>query len=141
LYPWAQKEFNKTYRFFESLKAGLLETARCRACGQVQWPPRSTCAKCLSEDLEWVELPKEGTLESFHQSHVSSVEGERTPFLVGTIRLPNGVRMLAKITGGTVEHLRTGMRMKRRSAGLRRGQVRWTFSPMKQETQRSPQKP
>ncbi|MBI4258205.1 MAG: Zn-ribbon domain-containing OB-fold protein [Thaumarchaeota archaeon] len=128
-YPWDQKEFNKSHRFFGALKAGRLEAPRCKKCGEVQWPPRSVCSKCLSDDLEWVELPKEGTLESFHVSHVTALSGEKVPFPVGVIRLANGVRMLARIKVSDIRDLKAGLGMQRINAGLRKGQVTWTYSP------------
>lgn len=136
-YPWDQKEFNKTHRFFGALKEGRLEAPRCKKCGEVQWPPRSVCYKCLSDDLEWVEMPREGVLESFHVSHVTALSQEKVPFTVGVIRLANGVKMLSRIKVNNIRDLKAGISMQLKNARLRKGQVTWTYSPLSQRNVRN----
>ena len=63
LYPQEAKEFNRIYPFYEFLKQGRFTTTRCKDCGHQPFPPRVLCPKCLSENLEWVDLPTRGKVK------------------------------------------------------------------------------
>jgi uncharacterized OB-fold protein len=39
-------------------------TTRCPACEETRFPPRARCPACAGE-VEWVELPRRGTLHAF----------------------------------------------------------------------------
>jgi len=65
IWPLECKEFNRTYLFYEHLKAGRFTTTRCIKCGHVAYPPRIICPKCYSEELEWIDLPTRGTVITF----------------------------------------------------------------------------
>jgi len=45
--------YTKVTEFADELKAGRLVGSVCRSCGQVSFPPRADCIKCLSPDFEW----------------------------------------------------------------------------------------
>jgi len=110
-YPWDQPEFSKTARFFELLREGRLATTVCSRCGHVIWPPSSICSVCLSDKMEWVDLPKKGKILELTESFFSIDPKEKTPFAVGAIELTNGARMLARVVGsnlkaGETVHLR-----------------------------------
>ena len=86
--------------------------ARCGSCGKVHYPPRNSCPYCGSRELELVELPRTGTLESY--SVVYSVPGDErfeAPVIVGLVRLDNGVRVIAEVTDAKPDELRTGIRV------------------------------
>ncbi len=51
--------------FFTRLSEGEFQSTRCRTCGEKHYPPRVICPHCLGEELEWVDLPREGTLLAF----------------------------------------------------------------------------
>ena len=53
--------------FFSRLAEGSFQTTRCRGCGEIHYPPRVVCPACLGEDLEWVDMPREGSLLAFTQ--------------------------------------------------------------------------
>ena len=62
MWPVEAKEFNRLYPFYDHLKEGRLTTTKCPECGKVAYPPRVICPECLNESLEWIDLPKEGTV-------------------------------------------------------------------------------
>jgi len=52
-------------KFFSLLKEGEFRSTYCSRCGKMLYPPRVVCPSCLSEKLEWADLPREGELLAF----------------------------------------------------------------------------
>ncbi len=132
-YPWGEPEFNKTARVLDSLSKSKIETTKCKSCSTVQWPPRSICSKCLSLDLEWITLPETGKLDAFTQAYIGANHSEKVPIIVGAVRLEGGIRLLARITGVSVESLKLGMDVRFASAKLVGGKPYWEFTPTEPE--------
>ncbi len=65
MWPLQAKQFNRVYKFYEHLREGRFTTTKCKSCGHVAYPPRVVCPECYSEDLEWIDLPKEGKVIVF----------------------------------------------------------------------------
>lgn len=85
---------------------------KCLRCGRIHYPPRPACPYCGSRELEEVELPRTGTLETYTVIY-TVMDGfkEKAPLVIGIVKLDNGVRVLAPITDADLEELRTGMRV------------------------------
>ena len=127
-YPWDLPKYNKTAKFFAALKEGGIETTKCKTCGTVQWPPRSICSSCLSEDLDWVELTQNGELVAFSQANVGLEDFEKAPVTVAVVRLDDGLRLLTRIEGAPFDSLRSGLKVRLSKASLVKGKPYWTFS-------------
>ncbi len=85
--------------------------SRCPACGEVFFPRRQVCAKCLHEGCEDVELSSRGTIYTWTYVHVplfAKVDTDVTGYGVGQIDLPEGPRVQA-ILVGEAEEFRIGM--------------------------------
>lgn len=102
-----------TAEFWAGCKAHELRFARCKQCGTVRWPGGYLCPACLSSEAETAVLPKEGTLYSyvimdrpFHPS-----VADKVPYVVATVDLSEGVRILANILEYTPEKLRCGAKV------------------------------
>lgn len=67
MWPVEDKQFNRIYPFYDHLREGKFTTTKCKNCGYVAWPPRVLCPECYSEDLEWIELPKQGKVLTFSE--------------------------------------------------------------------------
>lgn len=70
--------------------AGLLGD-RCRNCGEAFFPRRVFCAACSSGDMEDVEFPSMGTIETFtivRQQPPNSVM--EPPYAIVRVRIDNG---------------------------------------------------
>jgi uncharacterized OB-fold protein len=128
-YPWDIPQYNKIARFFSALKESKIESTRCKKCGTIQWPPRSICSKCLSDDLDWVEIPRQGTIVSFSRAYIGMVDGEVPPILVAAIQLENGLRLLSRIINAKYEDLQIGMKVKFAKSALVEGKPYWSFEP------------
>lgn len=76
-----------------------LEGIRCKSCGKISYPPRSSCPYCHSKDVEVVKLPERGKVVSFSllRSPPKGFEGY-VPYYVAVIELENGVRVFGMLT-------------------------------------------
>lgn len=72
--------------------------SRCDGCRQVVFPEAAVCPACGGESLQRTELSREGVLYAWSRVHVGPRTLER-PFTLGFVDLPEGVRVLARITG------------------------------------------
>ncbi len=79
LYPQQAKEFNRVHSFYEFLRQGRFTTTRCKDCGHRPFPPRVICPNCLSENLEWVDLPTRGKVKVVTEEEVGVPLGFRNP--------------------------------------------------------------
>jgi len=99
--------------FYEFLAQGKLMGARCRACGRLMVPPRPLCPDCYSDDLEWVELRGEGTVEAYTVIHVAPAKlAEEAPYIVALVRLDEGPVIPGRLRGVEPEHIEVGLRVK-----------------------------
>lgn len=77
--------------------------SRCPSCGEVFFPRRLVCAKCLHEGTDDVELSTRGTLWTWTYSHVpmfGKVDASVPGYGVGQIDLPEGPRVQSILLGG-----------------------------------------
>lgn len=81
---------------------------RCRACGTHFFPRRAICARCLSTETEIVPLSGRGVLYTYTVVHQSTPEF-RTPYVLGYVDLPEGVRVLAPLAEIPADEVRIGM--------------------------------
>lgn len=85
--------------------------SRCQACGEVFFPQRVVCAKCLHEGCDDLELSPTGTIYTWTYVHVplfAKADADVSGYGVGQIDLPEGPRVQAILVGGADE-FRIGM--------------------------------
>lgn len=79
----------RIHQFYENLSNGQLTTTQCTDCEAVHFPPRVVCPECLSDEMEFTQLPHVGNLHSFTEIRGTApigMDGE-TPFVVGAVNL------------------------------------------------------
>ncbi|MGA7922646.1 MAG: Zn-ribbon domain-containing OB-fold protein [Thermoplasmata archaeon] len=100
--------------FFRALKEGRWTTTRCPTDGILHWPPRWVCPECHRDELEWVDLPRGGTVYAFSAVLVGAPLGMEAdvPFVVGLVDL-DGVplRLFGRIEGKTWDRFAIGDRV------------------------------
>lgn len=77
--------------------------SECRVCGEVFYPRRHVCAKCLAEGCIDVELSTQGTLWTWTYCHVplfGRKDADVPGYGVGQVDLPEGPRVQAILVGG-----------------------------------------
>ncbi len=101
---------NFTKPFWEGTKQGKLLLQRCRACGIHQYYPRPVCMRCMSRDLEWKEASGRGTVYSYTVTRLPAEGFEgREPYVLVSVDLPEGTRILGTLLGAGPEDVRIGM--------------------------------
>jgi uncharacterized OB-fold protein len=74
-----------------------LHGSKCAHCGVVAFPPHPLCSACGAEDgQDTVQLSPVGTLYTFSEIHIAP-KGFATPYAVGYVDLPEGVRLFGQI--------------------------------------------
>ena len=73
--------------------------SRCSACGARHFPRHETCPYCSSEDVRPVELSRTGVLWAWTAvtSAPPGYAGE-TPYGMGVVELPEGIRVITRLT-------------------------------------------
>jgi len=104
--PYIQDE--AAAAFFAFLEKGEFKTTRCRSCGETLYPPRVVCPACLGEGMEWVDLPREGTLVAFTQQR-DAIRCRR-PEVLGLVEL-EGIGNVFTRVDAPLEDLSIGMRV------------------------------
>jgi uncharacterized OB-fold protein len=110
-YPHQTKEYNQLYRFYELLREGKLCTTKCVKCGHVTWPPKTMCPKCASGELEWHELPADGTVMGYTVAEGGLPPHIPVPAIFVLVQL-GPVRILARLLQAKPEDVEIGMRVK-----------------------------
>ena len=80
---------------------GRFELQVCAGCGEVQYPPREACRRCLSDDLAWREHNGHGELLAVTDLHHSNdlFFRERLPWRLGLVRPQAGPSLVAHLHG------------------------------------------
>jgi uncharacterized OB-fold protein len=97
--------------YWEAARAGELRMQRCGDCGHIRFPPALLCARCLSENVEWVKLSGRGTVFSWivvHQSQHPAFNAD-TPYNVTIVELDEGPRLHTTMVECANEDIRIGM--------------------------------
>ncbi len=85
-----------------------LRGVQCNGCGMKVFPVTDVCPDCLSSSLRVLTLGGEGKLYSYTTVHVAP-PGWETPYVVGYVDTPEGVRLFGKVKAGGPHALRVDM--------------------------------
>ena len=88
----------KTQKFVDLLSEGKIEGTVCKQCGAKYFPPRADCAACLSKEMDWFEMPKKGTLETFTTAMYAPFGFEKdAPYTMGVVDFGDGLKLFARL--------------------------------------------
>ncbi|MEU3458048.1 OB-fold domain-containing protein [Micromonospora sp. NPDC006766] len=124
--------------------AAALVGSRCTGCGTHYFPKSLSCRnpRCETKRVEEVLLGRHGTLYSY------TVQGYRppalfgmdpwTPYAIGLVQLPEGLRVLGMLTGCDLDEIRIGMPLRLLAEPLYRATdgrevLTYKFSPLHEE--------
>jgi len=118
----------KVNDFIDHLEEGKVMGTRCQDCGQVFFPPRADCYKCLSSKVEWFEVSGSGKLLTFSKLVYAPVGFEEDlPYFIAVVDYGDYKifgRVAKDVTG---EDLTIGMEMKTVVNRLPNGQLNYVF--------------
>jgi uncharacterized protein len=96
--------------YWDGLREGRLVIQQCGACGKLRHYPRPVCDACYSMETTWRQVSGHGTVHSWTVAHHPFHPGFKSelPYVLVTVDLDEGVRMLAQIRGLEVDALAVG---------------------------------
>jgi uncharacterized OB-fold protein len=104
--------YTKVERFADELRNNKLMGTKCKKCGEIYFPPRADCTKCMSNDMEWRSYSGKGKLVTFTTIHAAPTGfDDIAPYTIGVVDLQEGGRLLAWVEGVKPEELRIGMEL------------------------------
>ena len=96
--PYPPRTSRFTQVFWRGLAEGRFMTTRCADCGKTTFPPKPVCPACLGANVKWSELSGQGHIYSYTIIHAApSIFARETPYAVGIIDTPEGVRIGARL--------------------------------------------
>ncbi|MFB9477523.1 bifunctional MaoC family dehydratase N-terminal/OB-fold nucleic acid binding domain-containing protein [Nonomuraea salmonea] len=111
-YPLRPAVNEDTAFFWEGAKQGELRIQACADCGERRHPPGPLCPRCRSANRGHTVASGEGVLFSYVVHHHPPVPGRETPFVVGVVELPEGVRVVGDVVGCPPGDVEVGMRLR-----------------------------
>jgi uncharacterized OB-fold protein len=88
----------KTAKFVDFLAEGKVEGTVCKKCGAKFFPPRADCSVCLSKEMDWFEMPKNGKLETFTTAMYAPFGFEADPpYTMGVVDFGGGLKLFARL--------------------------------------------
>ena len=105
-----------TRPFWEAANEGRLAIQRCEACGSYNHPPKPLCDRCLSSDLRFEDVSRDGTVWSFtlmHQKSIAGFEGS-VPYVTALVELDEQKNLLlvTNLPGFEASDVKIGMRVR-----------------------------
>lgn len=126
--------------FKDSSEGVVLLGNRCEACKKVFFPKKYVCPECFDGELREVPLSKKGKLHSYTLS-VMGIPGMETPYVVGFIDLPEGIKLFSVIKDCEPwdKVLKIGMEMEMVIGKIRRDEsgneiISYQFRPVHKRT-------
>ena len=115
----------KTGKFVDLLMEGKVEGTACKDCGAKFFPPRADCAKCFSKNMDWFEVPKKGTLETFTTAYYAPFGFETDPpYTMGVVDFGDGLKLFARLAKEIKpEEVKVGMTVTTRPLKYDDGQI------------------
>ena len=132
LYPQETRETNRIYPFYENLKQGRFTTTKCKDCGHPAFPPRVICPECLSENLEWVDLPTKGKVKTFTEQQRGVPLGFEEPLIHALIDLGGKLNFFSRIVNCKAGELKEGDEVELSVFPVERERVYFAFQPVKE---------
>lgn len=91
----------------------------CGECGEVIYPARDACNRCLSVDLRWQDVDPQGTLlaETTVRTSTNLYFRERAPWRTGTVKMDAGPVVICHIHGDVDPRARVVLTLRLDRAG------------------------
>ena len=101
-------------KFWDGLKEGKIYATKCKKCGEIYYPPQADCTSCLTSDMEWIEVPNEGYIETFVASYLKpqGFEHYETPYIIAIARTESGIKVMGFLEKVDYKEVKPGMKVK-----------------------------
>jgi uncharacterized OB-fold protein len=97
--------------YWDALHEGRLVFQACAACGKLRHYPRPVCDACFSMEVTWRQASGRGRIHSWTVAHHPFHPGFKSelPYVLATVDLEEGVRMLAQLRGVAPDEIAVGL--------------------------------
>jgi uncharacterized OB-fold protein len=104
----------KSVDFVEYLQQGKVMKTRCKNCGTTYFPPRADCQKCLSSDMEWIEITDNSKLVTYTiVNYGPSGFEDQAPYTLAITEFEDGLRVFGRLSKDIKEEdVKPGMELK-----------------------------
>ena len=120
----------KAVDFVTYLEQGKMMTTKCRECGARYFPPKMDCPRCLSRDVEWVEIRGTGNLVTYTVVNYgpSGFEND-VPYTLAVADF-DGLRIFGRLSRDINEaDIKVGMELKVVPVKLPQDRLSYQFEP------------
>ena len=83
--------------FFQACERNELIVPRCDSCGSFFWYPTALCGVCHAADWHWEPVVGRGRIYSFTVVHRPLSSEIPAPYVIATVELDEGIRMMSNI--------------------------------------------
>ena len=106
--------------FWDAVGRGELAVQRCTDCGLLRHYPQPICPDCFGAGHDWQTLSGRGEVYSYTVAHSAFHPAwrEHVPYVIATIELEEGVRMVCDLLDADPEAIAIGQRVEARFAEL-----------------------
>ncbi len=129
LYPQESKDTNRIYPFYDNLKQNRFTTTQCKDCKHLSFPPRLICPNCLSEKLEWVDLPTRGKVKAVTEQQRGVPLGFEKPLIHALVDLGGKFNLFSRIVNCKAGELKEGDEVELYVFPVERDRVYYAFQP------------
>ena len=120
----------KAADFVAYLEQGKVMTTRCQQCGTRCFPPKMDCPRCLSSDVEWLEIEDSGKLATYAVVNYGPTGFEDDVPYTLAIADFDGLRVFGRLSRDIKEDaIKIGMGLKMVAVKLPNGRVSYEFQP------------
>jgi uncharacterized OB-fold protein len=118
----------KVNDFVNHLDEGRVTGTRCRDCGEVFFPPRADCYRCLTSNMEWFDVSGTGKLVSYSKLEYAPVGfDDDLPYCIALLDYGD-YKVFGRLASDlSPEGVEVGMDMKTVVNTLPNGQVNYVF--------------
>ncbi len=117
----------KVNDFIGFLEEGKAAGTKCKQCGEVFFPPRADCYKCLNSDMEWFTVEGPGKLMTYSELMYAPIGfGEDLPYAIAVLDFGD-YKVFGRIGDVPFEELEIGMEMVVRANELPNGNLNYVF--------------
>ena len=85
--------------FWDGCKEDKFLLQYCAGCGKLNWFPRAYCVACGGDRFDWKPATGRGVLETFSVVYrpMNAAWASEVPYILGMVRLEEGIRMVTRI--------------------------------------------
>ncbi len=95
--------------YWDRCQAGELAAPRCDGCGNLFFPPRAGCPRCLNPDVTYEVSSGKGIVYSFTRIDRAPGPEFETPYVVAIVEVEEGWHLGTHIIGCDPEEVDIGM--------------------------------